>query len=241
MQLLAQLYQISAKSGQEQDMKAFVMDCLKDLALHITTDDIGNIYITKGDSPLYSCVAAHLDEIHHPCQREIIVEGDTLYAVDSNRNRVGCGADDKNGIWILLHLLHALPFLKAVLFVQEEKQGDQPGCQGAKASHLDFFRDVAYIIECDRKGAHDVVNRGKGVPLCDEDFISDDLMKKYGYQMVDGGKTDVVELKIRGLEVPVCNISCGYYNAHTADEYTRFSELQNCLAFVTEILHEKIF
>ena len=61
----------------------------------------------------------------------------------------------------------------------------------------------------------------------------------YNYQMVSGGKTDVVALKMRGLKIPVYNISCGYYNAHKNNEYTHFSELQNCLSFVKEILEKK--
>lgn len=240
MQLLTQLYKISSKSGQEQEIKDFVMECLKDLALHIVTDDIGNIYITKGFADSYPCIAAHLDEIHLPCKRNIIIDNDILYAIDTNNNRVGCGADDKNGIWIVVHLLHKEPNIKAVLFVQEEKQGDMSGCQGAKACDLNFFRNVRYIIECDRKGATDVVICGKGISLCDEDFISPEILNKHNYQMVDGGKTDVVELKMRGLDIPVCNVSCGYYNAHTANEYTHFSELQHCLSFITDVLHEKI-
>lgn len=240
MELLTQLYKICSKSGQEQAIKDFVIDSLQNLTLHFATDEIGNIYITKGQAHSYPCIAAHLDEIHFPCKRDIIVDNDTLYAVDTNNNRVGCGADDKNGIWVLLHLLHTEPLIKAVLFVQEEKQGDQPGCQGAKACDLEFFKDVRYIIECDRKGATDVVICGKGISLCDEDFISPEILNKHNYQMVDGGKTDVVELKMRGLDIPVCNVSCGYYNAHTANEYTHFSELQHCLSFITDVLHEKI-
>ena len=238
MELLSQLYKIVAKSGQEQEIKSFVMKCLKDVPLQFATDDIGNVYITKGEVSSYPCVAAHLDEIHIPCQREVIVDGDTIYTVDADNNRVGCGADDKNGIWIVLHLLRTEPTLKAILFVQEEKQGDMPGCQGAKVCDLTFFKDVRYIIECDRKDAHDVVRCGKGTMLCDEDFIPKNLLQKYDYQMVDGGKTDVVELKMRGIEIPVCNISCGYYNAHTTDEYTQFSELQKCLSFVKEIVQK---
>lgn len=72
--------------------------------------------------------------------------------------------------------------------------------------------------------------------LCGQDFISQQLLNKYGYEMVRGGKTDVVELKMRGLAVPVCNISCGYYDAHKNSEYTKFSELQNCLSFLRDVL-----
>lgn len=96
---------------------------------------------------------------------------------------------------------------------------------------------MKFVIECDRKGASDVVNIGKGeTHLWDSSLIPAHLLQKYHYEMVRGGKTDVVELKMRGLEIPVCNISCGYYNAHKNSEYTRFSELQNCLEFVKDII-----
>ncbi|MBQ1279992.1 MAG: hypothetical protein IIY14_02600, partial [Bacteroidales bacterium] len=96
---------------------------------------------------------------------------------------------------------------------------------------------VKYVLECDRKGSSDVVSIGKGnIRLCDDNFIPQELLDKYGYEMVNGGKTDVVELKMRGLDIPVCNISCGYYDAHKDSEYTNFSELQQCLSFVKEFL-----
>ena len=72
--------------------------------------------------------------------------------------------------------------------------------------------------------------------FCNPDFIPQSILQKYGYEMVKGGKTDVVELKMRGLNIPVCNVSCGYYEAHKNSEYTKFSELQNCLLFVQEII-----
>lgn len=233
MQLLKQLYKISSKSGMEGKIKTFVLDHLKAVSLTIKSDAIGNLYVTKGISESYPCVAAHLDEIHSPCEREVVVEEDRIFTVDRLWNRVGCGADDKNGLWVVMNLLLTEPVLKAVLFVQEERSGETGGCRGAGACDLSFFDDVKYILECDRKGASDVVSIGKdGIKLCDADFIPQTLLDKYDYKMVKGGKTDVVELKMRGLKIPVCNISCGYYNAHKNSEYSIFSDLQNCLDFV---------
>ena len=237
MELLKQLYKISSKSGMEARIKAFVLDCLKNEVLQIESDDIGNLFITKGIADTYPCLAAHLDEIHAPCEREVVVDGDVVYTVDRLWNRVGCGADDKNGLWVILNLLKTEPLLKVVLFVQEERTGDIAGCRGARACDLSIFDNAKYILEIDRKGSTDVVHVGKGDTfLCDADFIPEEILTKYGYEMVRGGKTDVVELKMRGLEIPVCNISCGYYNAHKNSEYTKFSELQNCLAFIKELL-----
>ena len=237
MELLKQLYKIISKSSMEDKIKSFVLDCLKNEVLQVESDDIGNLFITKGVADTYPCVAAHLDEIHSPCQREVVVDGDKVYTVNRLWNRVGCGADDKNGLWVILNLLKTEPLLKVALFVQEERSGDIAGCRGARACDLSIFDNAKYILEFDRKGATDVVHIGKGDTfLCDADFIPDEILTKYGYEMVRGGKTDVVELKMRGLEIPVCNIGCGYYNAHKNSEYTVFAELHNCLNFVREIL-----
>lgn len=240
MELLKKLYKIISKSGMEDKIKSFVLDCLVDVQMSITTDEIGNLFITKGEAESYPCVAAHLDEIHSPCEREVVIDGDIVYTVDRLWNRVGCGADDKNGLWVIVNLLKSESILKVVLFVQEERTGNIAGCRGARVCDLSFFNDVKYVIECDRKGASDVVSIGKGETLlCDSDFIPQSILKKYGYKMVKGGKTDVVELKMRGLNIPVCNVSCGYYDAHKNSEYTRFSELEHCLTFVREILMTK--
>ena len=237
MKLLKQLYRISSRSGAEDRIKSFVLDCLIDVELKVETDETGNLFITKGEAEFYPSVAAHLDEIHSPCKREVVIEGDKIFTVDKLWNRVGCGADDKNGLWIIINLLRSEPVLKVALFVQEERTGDVAGCRGARACDLSFFSDVKFVLECDRKGRSDVVSIGKDdTLLCDSDFIPQYLLSKYGYEMVKGGKTDVVELKMRGLEIPVCNIACGYYDAHKNSEYTMLSELQNCLSFVRDIL-----
>lgn len=237
MEILKQLYKISSKSGMEDRIKSFVLGSVNDVDLKVDTDDIGNLFITKGIADTYPCIAAHLDEIHDPCEREIVIEDDKIFTVNRLWNRVGCGADDKNGLWVIINLLHSEPILKVALFVQEERTGDIPGCRGAGACDLSFFSDVKFVLECDRKGCSDVVYIGKGETLlCEREFIPQNLLDYYGYEMVRGGKTDVVELKMRGLTVPVCNISCGYYDAHKNCEYSKFSELQNCLSFVRDIL-----
>lgn len=237
MEILKQLYKISSKSGMEDRIKSFVLGSVNDVDLKVDTDDIGNLFITKGIADTYPCVAAHLDEIHNPCEREIVIEGDKMFTVNRLWNRVGCGADDKNGLWVIINLLHSEPILKVALFVQEERTGDIPGCRGARACDLSFFSDVKFVLECDRKGCSDVVYIGKDETLlCERDFIPQNLLDYYGYEMVRGGKTDVVELKMRGLEIPMCNIGCGYYDAHKNSEYIMFSELQNCLSFVRDII-----
>ena len=210
---------------------------LAGLELIVEEDAFGNIFITKGVADSYPCVTAHFDEVHAPCERNIIVDVDMIYAVDADGERVGIGADDKNGLWIINNLLHTKPVLKVALFVQEERDGDMAGCRGSKACSLSFFNDVRYMLAVDRKGNNEVVTVGKGdIRLCDDDFFPRDILLKYGYECVPGGRTDVVALKERGLQVPCCNISCGYYNAHKSDEYTVFAHLVTSLTFVSDVI-----
>ena len=238
MQLLKQLYQINSKSGHEDEIKRFVLQYLKGLPLSIYEDNIGNLFITKGIAEYYPCIAAHLDEVHFP-QRRILHEiNGIVCATDDKRNRIGIGADDKNGIWIALQLLQSEELLKVALFVQEEKDGEIPGCRGSKACDLHFFDNVKFVVQCDRKGNSDIVtfNEKYNVRLCNDDFIPLGLQQKYGYKPVNGGTTDVVALRNRGLAIPCCNISCGYYNAHKPEEYTVYSHLFKSCNFAKDIL-----
>ena len=52
MELLKQLYGISSKSGMEERMKSFVLDCISDVELSVETDEIGTLFITKGEPEL---------------------------------------------------------------------------------------------------------------------------------------------------------------------------------------------
>ena len=237
MELLKRFYEVNSKSGHEDQIKELFKAQLACLDIVVEEDVFGNIFITKGCADSFPCVTAHFDEVHAPTERNIIVDGDLIYAVDNQGERVGIGADDKNGLWIITHLLHTKQVLKVALFVQEERDGEMPGCRGSRACSLAFFDNVRYIIAVDRKGNNEVVTVGKGnICLCDYDFIPNDLLQKYNYVCVDGGRTDVVALKERGLQIPCCNISCGYYNAHKPEEYSVFTHLENSLAFVSDII-----
>lgn len=233
MELLKNLYKINSKSGKEATIKAFVQGYLAHMDVDIRADESGNLFITKGVAEEYPCIVAHLDEVHDVEERQIVVDGDMIYATDKVGSRVGLGADDKNGVWMALRLLEQKPLLKVALFVDEEKLNGEAGCRGSRACDLSEFDNATCLLQCDRRGATDVVVEGKGeISLCEAGFIPQDILDRYGYQYTSGGRTDVVALRERGLQRNCCNIGCGYYNAHKEDEYTLFSELENALCFV---------
>lgn len=119
MQLLKELYAINSKSGNEKEIKDFILSYVSEMDLKIksTEDEKGNLFFIKGKTNSYPCVVAHLDEVHLPSVRKIIDTHPILCAVNEKGERVGIGADDKNGIWIALNLLKEVENIKVVFFV----------------------------------------------------------------------------------------------------------------------------
>lgn len=50
--------------------------------------------------------------------------------------------------------------------------------------------------------------------------------------------TDVLTLKENGLEVSCVNVSCGYFNPHTDEEFTVKKDLQKCLDFIEHLIED---
>ena len=150
MELLKSLYKINSKSGKEAAIKAFVQGYLAHMDVDIRADESGNLFITKGVAESYPCVVAHLDEVHDVEERQVVVEGDMIYATDKAGNRVGLGADDKNGVWMALRLLEQKPLLKVALFVDEEKLNGEAGCRGSRACDLSEFDNATCLLQCIR-------------------------------------------------------------------------------------------
>jgi hypothetical protein len=176
-----------------------------------------------------------LDEVHtrdFGCHYSTQRVGGILFGFDlSTDSFVGCGADDKNGIFIALSCLEKYDHIKVAFFVEEEI-----GCRGSSAADMSFFKDCRFVLQADRRNGSDFISRASFVDLCSAEFIADVNMEKFGYKEATGSMTDVMLLKENGLEVSCCNLSCGYYNPHTENEYTKIYELNNCLDFVQSII-----
>lgn len=237
MELLKELYGISARTHQEKDMIAFVSQRLSDLGVTFTTDEAGNIYATKGNADTYPCIAAHLDEVHEAREKGyevIVVRDEFIIGFNSGKREFnGIGADDKNGIWVCLKCLEKFDNLKCVFFVGEEQ-----GCIGSRQADMKFFDDCRFVLQCDRKGNSDFISNIYGNPLCSTQFIKDASLGEHGYKEERGMQTDVQALRERGLEISCANISCGYYYPHTPHEMTNIADLQKCLTLVEHIVEK---
>ena len=218
-------------------MRKFIKDWLRRNVPEATiaVDNLGNIYVRKGESTSYPTVVSHIDQVQKIHSRDfqaVETSGAILGFSRSNMRLEGLGADDKNGIWICLKCLQKYPALKCVFFV-----GEEIGCVGSEGAMMSFFDDSRFVIQCDRKGGHDLIwNIGGWTELCSPEFLEAIGYEKYGYKKEIGMMTDVETLKNRGLKVSAVNMSCGYYRPHSDEEFTIISELRGCLAFVEHII-----
>ena len=241
---LISLYNIPSHSYEEEKLTNKVTKLFKKAGCRVTRSSTAsgtNLYITKGkleEGEYYPCIAAHLDEVHSVQDRGKYSafydkESDTIKGYSStHKKQCGIGADDKNGIWVALQAARKLDKIKVVLFY-----GEEVGCVGSSCAKMDFFDDCRYVLQVDRKGKSDVVTNISYVDIASQDFIDDlaDISKDYGREETNGAMTDVLELAEKGVGIACINMSCGYYNPHTAKEFTVVSELQETLDFVLDI------
>lgn len=229
MELLKNLYSIHSPSRGESALTRFVVDWVKKNAPSavVSVDSVGNVLITKGNAVNYPCFVAHLDQVQkkYANDYEVIENNGVLFGFSRSLNAFqGLGADDKNGVYVCLRLLQELDNIKVALFV-----GEEVGGVGSSAVDVSFFDDVLFVAEIDRRGSSDLIINASGVELCSDEFANIIVNAGFGFAPANGLFTDVVNLKEMGVNVCCCNLSAGYYNAHTVEEITVFSELINTL------------
>lgn len=224
-------------TNDTEDMMEVILDELEKIKnIKVERDDYGNLYVTKGKPgagvtfPAFVC---HTDTVHKIRDNFKVVRDDSgfYYAVSTDGGefqQVGVGGDDKCGIIVCIELLHRLKTIKCAFFLDEEQ-----GCKGSAAGSLEFFEDCRYAIQIDRRNGGDIITTGSGTKLASPEFekLLNELGAVYQYKTTTGLNTDVVKLKQRGLGIAACNLSAGYYNPHTKQEYINERELLNCLEF----------
>ena len=225
--LLRKTLKVQSVSGSEWRMFAHIVRELKSYGAHVVQDAIGNLYAQKGSADNFPCVVAHIDTVHDfESDFQLLVVGDKIAAFNAHTMRqVGIGGDDKVGVFIALECMRMYDNIKAAFFVSEET-----GCDGSDLADMAFFDDCRFVLQADRKGSSDFVTTASGVELSGKEFFKaiKPYLHLYGYKAASGMMTDVMALKSNGLKVCAANVSCGYYNPHTASEYVVVRDIERC-------------
>lgn len=253
--LLEKILLTQSKSGHEWRMVSIIEETLEDISkennIQYHHDNMGNIFVIKDnlhDASInnYPLFIAHTDTVHDI--KETAYADEPFKSIEKHHKYIlykyptkgckgytydtltGIGGDDKNGIFILLSMLFdkRIPRMKALFPVQEEN-----GCKGVKHAYLhnkDFFNDIAYIIEPDRRGNADIIaEHGNGYSVSSEflEYVQP-IWNTFSYSIEKGTITDAFYL-FEQLNVSTFNISCGYHKPHTKWEYVVEHEISRTL------------
>lgn len=220
---LEHLLEIPGDSGNESEVRVYVMEELSPLVDHLTIDHAGNILAERtyrnGNGPTI-LLNAHLDTVE-PIEpgRNILKDG----PIWSSSKGI-LGADDRAGVAILLELANILHQtscfsgkVKFIFTVQEEC-----GLLGARevSDHFLWGTDAAFVV--DRRGTDDIVTScGGTIPFCDpaygkflESLASGGGLD--GWKTVQGGSSDTRIWASHGIQS--VNLSVGYRDEHTEEE-----------------------
>ena len=238
LNLLKRLLVIEHPSKYEWPMLSFIInECYKIKNLEFQMDEYANIFITKNTTnpEYYPCVVAHTDEVLSHKNKEVVIKNGIITGRDRlTGKRIGLGMDDANGVCCALQLLKVIPNLKVCFTTEEEVGYNGADCA---SENLDFFYNVSYLIQADRRGNSDLITYTNFIYSASEDWLQEvtPIMAKFKYSEQTGVGTDIGVLAEK-LEISGVNISCGYSKEHTDKEFTVIKDLQNCLNFMECIL-----
>lgn len=232
------LLSIQSSSQNEKLMFLYIVKYLERLKLPYEVDGSGNVIVVKGDATVKPCVCSHMDTVHDFEDDFCIYELDDAngheyaYAMNDN-DSVGVGGDDKNGVFACLYFLKELRNIKVIFFSREEV-----GLIGSGNIDLKHFKDVGYILQLDRWGNDDFIcktGRDKTVSKKALKKINP-ILDKYGYKQTGGLMTDSIKLFNRFVGVSCANISCGYYQHHSSEEFIDLNEFYHSLMFTLKLI-----
>lgn len=181
----------------------------------------GDGYVfAQGTMPIL--LVAHLDTVHKELPHQIFYD-ETTEALSSPE---GIGGDDRCGVYMVLEIIKK--FNCSVLFCEDEEIGTV-GANKFIDTDMAQILKFNYIIEFDRKGNNDAVFYDCDNPNFEE-FITKDFFKT-----AHGSFTDI-SILAPFFGCAAVNLSCGYYNAHTKDEYIIIPEMLTVIEEACAIL-----
>lgn len=238
--LLINLLSISSPSGKEEDIVLFIMEYLDKLKVKYTVDEFGNIYnILNQNKPLLS---AHVDTVQFQLDNEIFKSIKVFEIIDKktksekriiSSGRTVIGGDDKCGVFIILEMLKNgfKDEINFVFSVSEESGGY--GINYFLNNNFDEVKKLPYGLVLDRKGNEDIIctNNFYGVKEFEDILIK--IGKDFGYSKATGLFSDANYLS---KAISCANLSVGYYQPHSKNEYIVLDDLEKAYDFTSRIV-----
>ena len=173
--------------------------------------------------PVLLC--AHLDTVfaNPPINIFVDKEQEVMWAP------AGLGSDDRAGVYAIMDILMS-GCCPSVLFTT----GEEEGCSGTfdllKYFPNNPFEDIKMIIQLDRKEQREAVYYS-----C-ENKNFENWISSFGFYTDQGTFTDIAFI-CPNWGIAGVNLSVGYFNEHTKQEYLRYNYLLDTIERVKRILY----
>ena len=244
--LLKELYLLRSYSGFEEPMRRGIMYFLQKLKIPFFNLNGNIIGFNHPGAPLFS---AHMDMVNTEGYKlqpeEYALDENHVFTLDKKacirlyrdkekKYQTSLGADDKNGIWVILTLLKKGKKINFAFCHSEETGGtgstqivSDPDCEK-------FIKGCKYGIIIDRRNANDIIGYSNKYCLALDDRLEQFAKEhKFKFKCTSGLVSDADRFS-RLIEC--VNLSCGYYEPHTSKEYTNLNELWNTYLFCERML-----
>lgn len=213
---------------EQNELKKYLGKELKKYYKNVIAQD-GFLYV-KGKDKV--CLTAHMDTVHDNVIEDYYVyksEGKTIVSSPQ-----GIGGDDRCGIYMILKILEKTKLRPTIIFCEDEEIGGVGSRKFCNTKFIKNLEKMYCLIELDRKGSEDLVYYSD-----DNKDFHDYVEEITGYKENYGSFSDISNLS-PSCKVSSVNISCGYYNAHTLDEYVVMEEMENSIEKTIDIMKQII-
>lgn len=202
----------------QKQVKQYVTEELAKEYENVVSAD-GFVY-AQGTFPVL--LVAHMDTVHKKTPSVIAYDADGK----TMSSPQGIGGDDRCGIYMILEIIKR--FACSVLFCEDEEIGTV-GATKFVESKLANDLEFNYIIELDRRGKRDAVF----YDCANDDF--EEFVTKEFFVTEYGSFTDISVIAPY-LGCAAVNLSCGYYKAHTVDEYIVLADMERVIEEACKLL-----
>ena len=199
-------------------LKEYVANSLNETHKSVVVGD-GYVF-AQGTFPVL--LVAHLDTVHEELPYIIMYDKER----DAIFSPTGIGGDDRCGVYMILEIIRK--YNCSVLFCEDEEIGGV-GAREFANSELSIGLKFNYIIEFDRMGSNDAV-----FYQCDNPDFTSFITREF-YNIAIGSFSDI-SIVAPALGCAAVNLSCGYYNAHTTEEYVVMEEMNASINAACKIL-----
>lgn len=213
-------------------LKVYLTNWIRNYYKDVIVED-GFIYARGNEKIL---LTAHMDTVHNESLKKTV----TVKKEKDKANKVtrhiisspqGIGGDDRCGIYMIIQIVEKTDLRPYILFCEEEEVGGIGSRKFCNTDYINELREMRFLIELDRAHADDLV------------YYDDDNKEWHkfcedvtGYCEDWGSFSDISHLS-PACEISSVNISCGYYNAHTLNEYVVFEEMENSIKKTIDLIN----